>query len=417
MAAQGDRRRTRRWIIRAALAAGLAAASFPSGASAAAPTASDFTCSHFNVSGWQDNAAPPSTTEPFSLDGTGDCVALGKRYPATGISLSGTAVIDCRSISVEGTVTFSAGTNPSVSTNASLEIDGTDSGSTGTISLDPGQAGPIAAVMTGYVLQPRHFCDPDNEPIQLAIDGALGPSAATAAGVAQAAGGWITYNEGYKLANSAVSLVAGVRQTDGTCEPPDTTVSLTPGQPATDVREVAFNPGLCQFKIERGTPPASELAKDNKLDPAYSTDSASVGVACSVFKSHSWGYLRSWWEDPFGIDVNVVRNNTDWHWDFVQICPPVVGKRYYGWYSPTGWQLMENHWTNTWDTNQTTSSSYVRFRNGRFCYPGTVNTTYDRNGAYGQKDGNLFVRVHSVTKGPGCIYLLHFHHRAIAYTG
>ena len=122
---------------------------------------------------------------------------------------------------------------------------------------------------------------------------------------------------------------------------------------------------------------------------------------------HSAGYYKSYFEDPVGLDVNSVRNGTDWYWNYICVSNP-YGSYAYGWYSPSGWRLRDNNWSNTYNCDRTHVTSYVHYSNGVFCATIDTHTYYNRNHVYGWYDGWLLGAV-TWQKSGGCTYLLSFH--------
>lgn len=228
---------------------------------------------------------------------------------------------------------------------------------------------------------------------------------------------WVYYKETYNLANSTVETVDGVVDpATGTCDLPDTQFSLSPSQTVLDKRVTGFNSQKCLFQIETGVPPANQVTADENTDTqaantVASNASPATEVVAASSGTHSKGYLRSWWEDPAGIDVTVVRNGTDWHWDRTCTRSPVYGSYSYHWYTPSGWGLHENNWQNSYRCYDSTSSSYVHFQNGIFCSGFDVDTYYNRNSIHGRYDGYLIGRWHSYNRGAPCKDWLHFHSR------
>lgn len=83
-------------------------------------------------------------------------------------------------------------------------------------------------------------------------------------------GGWINFPQRYPLSSSTVTLVQFPRRSDGSCIVRFRVVAPVPaGGPATEGREIAYNPRTCQAKMERGIPPAYAIATQQAAyDPA-----------------------------------------------------------------------------------------------------------------------------------------------------
>jgi hypothetical protein len=252
--------------------------------------------------------------------------------------------------------------------------------------------------------------------------------------------GWQTFTESYALANSTTTLVQGLKYADGSCEFSGD-LALPLGNGVIDARQVGVNIASCQTRIETGTPPSNIVQQDEAKpydisppatpsvpddttgaatapDPGTATASASglgapqaavAPATASATRFHAFASLRTWLEDPIGIDVNVVRNDTSWY--FNRKCVTGASGGYgYTWYSPSGWDLRENNWINTRRCYDSTSSSSVKFRNNTFCAPFTTYSRWDRNSIHGRYDGMAYYHWNVHWYG-GCSDLLHFHHR------
>ena len=168
-----------------------------------------------------------------------------------------------------------------------------------------------------------------------------------------------------------------------------------------------------------GTGAAVETAEPSNTDAAASGNVASQPAAgapvpvpggiVSTLNVHSAGYMKSWYQDPVGLVVNSVQNGTDWHWTGGCVIAPVYGSYRYTWFSPSGWSLQGNNWTNVYSCAMSTSSSYVHFHNGIFCLFQSTDTYYNRNTVNGLANGTLAGSIHAVKSG-GCIGLLSFHY-------
>lgn len=294
------------------------------------------------------------------------------------------------------------------------------------------------------------------------VTGSKRPSAgATASDAAPTAPGssspsptnhWVSFNQPYPLANSTFKVQLGtptapapngaVQTTPGAtgtasppggsssntgCSFPGGNLTIQPGGPqAIEQREVAIQPDTCQALVQTGTPPAwslnqgpppgSGLASGGFISP-FAPDARAPGsgsIASASATHHASGYLRSWWEDPIGIDVNVVRNSTDWHYNGRCVVAPVSGRYAYSWYSPSGWSLKGNNWQNYYSCYHSISGSYAHFHNGSFCAFFDVDTYYNRSTVGGHYNGVLAGTWNSYNTGAVCKSLLSFH-RTLAY--
>jgi hypothetical protein len=236
---------------------------------------------------------------------------------------------------------------------------------------------------------------------------------------------WVTYGWSFSLGDSQHHLLQGKSVGYRACEFKEA-LSLPPGQQAVEAREVALNLDSCQSVVETGIPPQDVIQQDAagfrglRTSAARRVDGAgAVDTAAAAGRVRSAGYLKSTYEDPVEIDVNSVRNNTDWFWNGERVSGPVRSARAYGWYTPSGWELEGNNWRHRFTSYQSTSSSYAHFKNDVFCraligpiFGRTTHTYYNRNTVHGRKNGDL-VGIWKVRKTGGCNDLLHFEKRLV----
>lgn len=142
--------------------------------------------------------------------------------------------------------------------------------------------------------------------------------------------GWIVFNmqQEYPLKNAEVYTKQGERAPSGACVYSGELV-LPADSEATAIEErgTAINPSTCQMRMERGTPPADAIADEldgapssqqttesdeQESSPQSATNGSGGEVSVAATKRRSAGLHRTWWEDPGHIEVNFVRNNTDW---------------------------------------------------------------------------------------------------------
>jgi hypothetical protein len=234
--------------------------------------------------------------------------------------------------------------------------------------------------------------------------------------------GWTTYPS-VPLDDSSLRTVELQRTADGSCLY-DLSLDLAPTQIAVTFHERAFNPETCVSVIETGTPLDQPVAGVDDAGasyisvPAVDASGALPGgghllSAASGKAVSSSGYLKTYYEDPAQIDVNSVRNDTSWTWRTDSIVTPscvynVSGNEAYGWYTPSGWEQVGKNWQNTYTCEQSRSSSYSHYRNGKFCFTVDTRTYYDRNTVNGRRDGWLLGSAQAKKTG-GCTRLLSFH--------
>ena len=247
----------------------------------------------------------------------------------------------------------------------------------------------------------------------VAVAAATGLSLATGVAAASSAdNAWIYYAHPVIAGAQEATLVGSV-DVDGTCVIPVGS-ALPPQNTVASVDETAFNPDLCQSKVLISATDDAEdtpdSAQKDEGDAAAEIGTSANGTDAAILATRSAGYYKSYYEDPVQLDVNSVTNSTTWSWNGSSVLssPGPVGGYHYGWFKGSGWSLKENNWQNTYTSNQTTSSSYVHYRNGTFCATIDTHTYYDRNNVHGRKDGWLLGNVNARKKG-GCTSLLSFH--------
>lgn len=194
--------------------------------------------------------------------------------------------------------------------------------------------------------------------------------------------------------------------------------SLAPGEDSIMADELTFTPSTCtstyavrSFDIDAGPatgPTGEDLSRDG-TGVAVAPGTATLSAITSS-GTHSAGYMKSYYEDPAQIDVNSVNNATDWYWTGSCI-NTVYGSYHYGWYSRSGWELKESNWHNYYyGCTNSESSSYVHYRNGKFCASVDTHTYYNRNVVRGYYNGYLRGAVSAAKKG-GCTGFLSFHYK------
>nr|WP_042189181.1 hypothetical protein [Kibdelosporangium sp. MJ126-NF4]CEL18708.1 hypothetical protein [Kibdelosporangium sp. MJ126-NF4]CTQ98192.1 hypothetical protein [Kibdelosporangium sp. MJ126-NF4] len=233
----------------------------------------------------------------------------------------------------------------------------------------------------------------------------------TVAGAATQDDGWIHYRVPAIAGAEEVTLQGSFTQF-GECEIPLSS-SLAPDASVTAIDETAHNPETCTSKaLVSTTDTADEVPEEAEKDEGDSNTELGSGTLgdVGIQAVRSAGYYKSYYEDPVQIDVTSVTNSTEWSWNGSSVLSKPVprGGYHYGWFKGSGWGKKENNWTNVYSSYQTTSSSYVHYKNGVFCAPWDTHNTYNRNNVHGRKDGYLLGSV-KANKSGGCTKLLSFH--------
>jgi hypothetical protein len=245
-------------------------------------------------------------------------------------------------------------------------------------------------------------------------------AAFAAAPVAHAvAGGAAAQESSSQLTNAVTQTVTGTRVAVNVCEF-TSTLKLAPGQAPIQEDVVSVDDATCTATVQRGTPAVIAPDSDVATDPRETVSNGTLAPASTAVASarrpramaaaavHSIGYHKSYFEDPPGIDVNSVRNTVDWRWNGTTVSNGLCSANY-GWF--TGWSRVAHNFFCRYEDSQRKlrSSSFAHYRNGIFCLTIDAHTYYERNNAYGRRDGYLIGTVNWRKEG-GCVGLLSFHH-------
>jgi hypothetical protein len=228
----------------------------------------------------------------------------------------------------------------------------------------------------------------------------------------------VTFRNTAQLLNAKTVMVRGTRLAAGGCQYSGS-ASVAPGETAVEQDEIAEDPATCTMTLVEGRPATVPAAPN---PPGTSTKSghaiaspAPVGARslARVSSTHSAGYSKTRFEDPVGIDVNSVKNAVDWVWNGSSVSNGSCSYAY-GWLSGDGWGLHENNFFCRYDGSplQLHSSSYVHYKNGIFCIGFDTDTYYNRNNAYGQRNGTLLGTWNTSKSGP-CSGLLSVHNQVV----
>lgn len=219
------------------------------------------------------------------------------------------------------------------------------------------------------------------------------PSPAAAQDGPPASGGSIVdYPQAHPLSDATIITVAGARVERGGCTFGIPDLALGAGQSAIEARQIETNFGNCTTKIEIGTPrvrdetpvggaSASELARPRPT-ARPSSDAASIAAVSSS------GYYRLWWDDFIHIKVHEVKSNISWTWDGSCVTAS-SGSANYWWLTASGW--AKNSSSSFIAKTCANSRVYTdaSYKNGAFCWPGTVWSFYDNVTVQGQSNGTL----------------------------
>lgn len=217
------------------------------------------------------------------------------------------------------------------------------------------------------------------------------------------------FEQPYALSSVTTSTIQGTKRPDGACEFSPQSMRLPPGRYAAEVRESAIDPATCAATIERGTPPATELAGAQPPgEPSQAGQSESAGAATGspsvsmsrrrsrsrrramASASKSQGYVTTYWEDPVGIDVNKVNDGISYLYNGSCVTYGYYEKWHLYWYSPSGWGKNADNFRSARQCSLEAASSYALFENDVFCFPNSCFAEYNRTSIHGHADGTLY---------------------------
>lgn len=199
----------------------------------------------------------------------------------------------------------------------------------------------------------------------------------------RAAQGWLTY----KLPTGVNSALTNNRTVQG--QPAGGvcnftfTGSLGRGARGFEEDEVAFNPSTCQAVYAVGPIQHPQAAAG---EVSRSASGASPANAASSGGDPAF-YMKTFYEDPVGIDVTSLRNDLEWSYSGGCV-RSYKWKRNATWYSPSGWGLNsigDSPWINCGSAG---SNSHADMENNIFCaFTNTWTHYYYNHYVKGTPDG------------------------------
>jgi hypothetical protein len=156
--------------------------------------------------------------------------------------------------------------------------------------------------------------------------------------------------------------------------------TAAPGSPAVEWDEVAFDPATCAAVYAVG--PVQDAD-----GPGDASDAAGAGDSPGNSGAHgkpqgvdptSAFYLKTFYEDPVGIDVTSLRNDVEWTYNYT--CnSSYKWKRNAHWYTLSGWFLRYVNDRPSLGCSNAISNSDALMENDPFCAPESVYTHYNYN--------------------------------------
>jgi hypothetical protein len=223
----------------------------------------------------------------------------------------------------------------------------------------------------------------------------------------------VVYRAGEPLRDSTVRTVAGTPTADGGCVFRLPSLSLAAGQHAIESRQLSTDFTTCTTAVETGVPTTSSDASSGPALDARSgvtTDSPASGDTILATAS---AYYRVWWEDVINLRVTETRSNISWGYNG-SCTTSVSGYGYWWWRSGTGWLRS------SYGKNQSRTCSVAKvwsdatYKNGAFCWPGTVWNYYDNVEVRGWYNGTLGGSVYRTwTTYPFACPTLHWHQQLV----
>jgi hypothetical protein len=155
------------------------------------------------------------------------------------------------------------------------------------------------------------------------------------------------------------------------------TGTITPNSPGREQDEVAFNPATCQAIYAVG--PIQHPGQTDRGGGASNnggSGSAGRGDPTLAF------YMKTFYEDPVGIDVTSLRNDVEW--TYSGGCnTSYKTKRNATWFTPSGWYLRYVNDNNSFGCSNAIGNSDALMENDVFCPtfndPESVYTHYNYN--------------------------------------
>jgi hypothetical protein len=215
------------------------------------------------------------------------------------------------------------------------------------------------------------------------------------------------------LLNSTQTTLQGTHTSDGLgCQFSFPDLSLAQGQQAVGAQLVSTDYTTCTEVVETGTPatiPTDDSGMDSATQDAASgtatASSADTSAEASPYSATTASsgsgsaYFVVRWFDVVGLKVTGTRSNVSWSWNGSCVTSSSGSATYY-WRTGSGW-LRDTYgsWIYRYCSHSTVSTDAI-YKNGAFCWPGTVwNYNYDvqvrgwYNGTLGGSVGSTYTSV------------------------
>jgi hypothetical protein len=139
-------------------------------------------------------------------------------------------------------------------------------------------------------------------------------------------------------------------------------------------RRATQTPG--QWPPETGVPTTRSDASSGPALDARSGVTTDTPASGETILAAASAYDRVWWKDVVNLKVTETRSNITWGYNG-SCTTSVSGSGYWWWRSGTGWL------SSSYGKNQSRTCSVAKawsdatYKNGAFCWPGTVRNYYD----------------------------------------
>lgn len=221
----------------------------------------------------------------------------------------------------------------------------------------------------------------------------------------------VSYAHDDALQNSKVETLQGTKLKGGGCAFKFPGLELGPDESAIESRQLSTNFKECSTVIETGVP--TDGQEDSyPLDGTGETETPLVPNPKPQQKraaAGASGFYRVWWEDVINLKVTEVKSEIAWTFNGTCVTS-ASGSAYYWWRSGTGWlKDGSNSWISDGCASRAVNTDAV-YKNGAFCWPGTVWNYYSDVVVRGRNDGSIGSSLNDTwTTYPFACPTLHYH--------
>lgn len=229
----------------------------------------------------------------------------------------------------------------------------------------------------------------------------------------------VRYDSSEPLMDSHSLTMVGRHTKDGGCEFFYPVLTLERDQVALQARQVSTDFTNCLTVVEIGEPLLIDLDSEQLDGTSQTTLSKPLGQEAkeSTSLSSASGNYKVWWEDIINLDVTSVQSNISWSYDGTCVTS-ASGSANYWWLTASGWSKNSSSSVITTGCASRVVKSDATYKNGAFCWPGTVWNYYDDVSVQGTKSNGLSGWVTSTyTTYPFACPTLHYKTQLTRVTG